>query len=374
MIELSSRGKTRILYGSLLIIVVCISLGGCATNALWHKSFSYIDSPIELAGNPQQIKVNYAKDQLCIEYEALDDLRERRYLIASYMGGHASNSIEQLDHLLSTDLHVKYNHSIIYHQALAPFNSPQLVRDEILFYFFYTIPKEHIAFEALDNAYYDKLLYDLHSNVVFDGVALIDQRWYYNWKKLMSADSEELTKEQIRRRWLERYGHNLTSSLYIVGWFDQDSKIVVPTTNNQNTRPIQMPDIRGVLFELVPPTNGIKYVKADFSIGAYVVKESSNDANIMIKSQYRGAKSPYFILPQVASATVKIYNKANCDSDEWKTILQSPMSIELLTQVRREHATYDHNLAARVAGTPFALALDAITFPVQLLLFSLSSP
>ncbi len=370
--SLNLRSK---IHFSLLVLLLVIP-SGCCTSNLWAKHFSNVESSPELIGKFDSLYINSKDHRVCIPYQPhiKDEYQQHSLLINA--GKYYKLDIAQ--EILRNNNDVKITSIITNIQQYKPLRDR--VKKQAVLYLFWSIPDANIAFEKDENGYYfERIMQEKYEK---DRQEVLKRKGdAYVARIGLTVGEEELLKKIIQDKWKAKFGHTFDAGLLPVAWIDRQGQVVAPSAENESTRTLKTDDIFGIVAEIRPALNGYKYIRLQFNVKkhisyathrSFVPYEEPRILNVAGDDNY------FYVFGALPSNgrlwqddvidTVLRNEDCNTKSPDWISLPLKGFSSTIYSNNRDEQLTYKNPLLVRAIASPFTVAADIVTFPLQLII------
>lgn len=341
-----------------ILVLLAFTLSGCYfTSSLWKEHDEMAQSIPSSPGKPQELFVDLKEKKICISYHPnkASSSNEMGYLVVSQKTGPAfigpNYNIQIINDIFAEASH--FNVSSVVANAQRHESS-----DLFILAFLGKPAKNIVTFEKDD-----------HDFINNDGTIKtdIDNNWIG-----MVVGEEAFAKVVIIDQWQYKFGEQISpDSLRAVAWVNRENKV--------ETSPIdyKTSEVNGVIMAVKPHINGIKYIKVKFNFGLvrHLVSTSDKllDSPIVLNNHQT---EPYYLMYGAFGSNGRVWwipaqdlswlKDNNCGIGDWIQLpTQKAQSFELYANTSKKSKGYDNPLVTRIVGSPFSVALDTVTFPIQ---------
>lgn len=193
----------------------------------------------------------------------------------------------------------------------------------------------------------------------------------------MTIVEEALAKKIIKQEWETKFRNTLSpTSLCPAGWINTESEIDMSLVKDFDPG-----KVNGVVVEVKPPQNEIEYVKILFNFrkfGRYLNDISDKLLDAPLAFNNAKNESFYFLYGAFSSngrmwwiPTEGIHwiKDKKCGTGDWVRLPTRDAKIILYENTSKQIRAYNYPLLVRLLGTPFSVAADIITSPIQVLIW-----
>jgi len=347
----------RILKSIVILAFATLTLNGCATGLLWDKHNIDKETISNTVGKPDSFFVNQKENKICISYipNKTINSNEKKYLIAEVDNNYDLNKLEsifsnpEMFHINSVvvnkQLHTKLNKSL---------------NNNLNIYLFGDISSEYFMFEK-----------DADNKIEASIYKIVDKSKLYN--EYIAAGiirathgHQDVLKMLVKKQWVKKFGNELNAAVIPVAVIDNNGEFLSQNLKGAN----------GILTEINPATNGIKYVKVMLDLDSYYkhisYKSCSPDEYPEVMSKYKKMYPLYFnfgarevVCPAspVEIKEIRVVDNFIMGSKDWSELSTSGKSFELFENTMEQQNVHRYSMPLRLIGTPFAVGADILASP-----------
>jgi hypothetical protein len=340
-------------------LLTALSLQGCATATLWKYEPVSIESDPVLVGKANELIFNIKDNKICIPFSSEESVQHNQYLIAEVGDDY---HLDLLRDILLNEPAFNIRSVVVNAQDCSKIKSGSY--RSLGIYLFGNVSDDSIVFEK-DNLEYNVLPTKINTSHPASELLAASSVFCTNIREPITK-----IKSIINEKWTKTFGEQFKGSIYPIACINKKGDVI-----NYGGK-----DLAGFVNELVPPLNGIKYVEIKFNMKKYefmsVGTYGSNHWYPMAIRNYTNEYLFYFYFDEPYQGykwhlpnKIKEYHYSHdtnaCSGDSVK-ILSDNMPINIYHNTIEEKKEYSNSLAARAFSTPFTLAFDIVTSPIQL--------
>lgn len=333
----------------MLILVSCLSLSGCATAELWHSYNHELKRSADKVVTANKLYISNDTKTICISYEALNKTgnKEIKYLIVD--SGEVNSNY--LISIFKDPLNLKVksiNTTARHHKSIKGMEENFLLIDVL-----FDIPDEPTKIIDYEDKPYPSLTNMNKTRRRFDNDLLLTVLTKQYLKMYNTTDATRASDYIEPLAWIDKEGQVIMSS--DTNFTDDGLKLLVRIDRNHLNRPT-------------------KSMILDFDIKKYDAF-NSYDTRPRIVADYPSSSANY----KYGAGSIRrngdepvraMVVSDNCSELDTKFTLMAdthntPIKLVFSETVEQYNAA---KLSLQILGTPFSVAFDVVTSPVQLLL------
>jgi len=354
----SNRNRLLRTFKSIVILMfLSITLNGCATDLLWDKHNINEETVSNTVGKPDRFFINQKENKICISYIPNNTFNSNqiKYLTAEVDKNY---DLKQLADIFSNPEVFNINSIVVNKQIHTKLSKS--VNDNLNIYLFGDISLAYFMFEKdADNKIegsIDKIVDKSKLSSEYLAAGIIRA----------THGHQDVLKMLVKKQWVKKFGNELNAAVIPVAVIDKNGAYLSQNLKGAN----------GILTEINPATNGIKYVKVMLDLDSYYkhisYKSCSPDEYPDVMSKYKKMYPLYFnfgdrglmcpVYP-LEIKEIRVVDNFVTGSNDWSELSTSGKSFYLFENKMEQRNVHKYSMPLRLVGTPFAVGADILASP-----------